>query len=208
MPRKTNGIVFELHPGPQKDGSGRPLLYARCASGQRKSFEELDEFCVKHLRTAPGDMARLFSVFMDAAGMWLSKGYRVETPIGSFAPRLKLLGEHTDPCRVRGRDVMYNGVEFTPSRDFVGTAGDNREGFRRSGRPVGNSQMYDRRAMEQALRLSMKRGYTTVSLFMEASGLKRDSAQKFLDGLCFGTDVRLQRTQSGRTFVYTPLQKG
>ena len=32
---------------------------------------------------------------METAGRWLSEGYRVETPIGSFAPKLKLLGEHT-----------------------------------------------------------------------------------------------------------------
>ena len=207
MPRKTNGIVFELHPGPQKDADGKPLLYARPAAGRKRKFEEIDDFCARYRHTTPGEMKRLFSLFMDVAGMWLAKGYRIETPIGSFALKLKLLGDHTDPARVTGKDIMYSGVEFTPSREFVETAGMNREGFRRSEHTVGNSQMYDTKAMEEALRVSMKAGYTTVTRFMHASGLKRDSAQKFLDGLSTGPDARLRRTQDGKTYVYTLRQK-
>ena len=39
-----------------------------------------------------------------------SDGYRVETPIGSFAPKLKLLGEHTDPKTIHGRDIELHAV--------------------------------------------------------------------------------------------------
>ena len=60
----------------------------------------------------------VFDVVIDVVGLWLSDGYRVETPIGSFAPKLKLLGEHTDPKNIHGRDIEYAGIEFIPSKEF------------------------------------------------------------------------------------------
>ena len=38
MPRKTNGIEFELHPSPKRDEEGKPLLYARPASPKSASI--------------------------------------------------------------------------------------------------------------------------------------------------------------------------
>ena len=97
----------------------------------------------------------------DVVGLWLSDGYRVETPIGSFAPKLKLLGEHTDPKTIHGRDIEYAGIEFIPSKEFIKEGGKNREGYRKSEAQVGNSQMYDEKAMDEALRRCMKLGYAT-----------------------------------------------
>ena len=34
MPRKTNGIEFEIHPRPTKGEDGKPLLYVRPAMGE------------------------------------------------------------------------------------------------------------------------------------------------------------------------------
>ncbi len=204
MPRKTNGIEFELHPGPKHDEEGRPLLYARPASGQKKTMKQLDDFCAEYRNLQKGEMERLFNLFLDVAGSWLAQGYRVETPIGSLAMKLKLVGEHSDPDKVTGRDIMYNGVEFTPSKELIARAGSNREGFRKKSGAVGNSQMYDPKAMEEALRKSLTIGYTSVSSFMHFSGLKRDSAQKFLDSLCQGEDARLRRRQNGKSYIYSP----
>ena len=204
MPRKTNGIVFELHPGPKHDEEGRPLLYARPASGQKKTMKQLDDFCAEYRNLQRGEMERLFNLFLDVAGDWLAQGYRVETPIGSLAMKLKLVGEHSDPDKVTGRDIMYNGVEFTPSKELIARAGSNREGFRKKSGAVGNSQMYDPKAMEEALRKSLAIGYTSVSSFMHFSGLKRDSAQKFLDSLCQGEDARLRRRRNGKSYIYSP----
>ena len=203
MPRKTNGIVFELHPGPKHDEEGRPLLYARPASGQKKTMKQLDDFCAEYRNLQKGEMERLFNLFIDVAGNWLAQGYRVETPIGSFAPKLKLTGDHTDAEKVTGRDIVYNGVEFTPSRELIAKAGSNREGFRKKIGTVGNSQMYDPKAMEEALRKSLTLGYTTVSTFMYFSKLKRDSAQHYLDSLSKGENARLLRRKNGRTYVYS-----
>ena len=203
MPRKTNGIEFELHPSPKRDEEGKPLLYARPASGRKKTMKQLDDFCAEYRNLQKGEMERLFNLFIDVAGNWLAQGYRVETPIGSFAMKLKLTGDHTDAEKVTGRDIVYNGVEFTPSRELIVKAGSNREGFRKKSGTVGNSQMYDPKAMEEALRKSLTLGYTTVSTFMYFSKLKRDSAQHYLDSLSKGENARLLRRKNGRTYVYS-----
>ena len=36
MPRKTDGIEFEIHPRPTKGEDGKPLLYVRPAKGRKK----------------------------------------------------------------------------------------------------------------------------------------------------------------------------
>ena len=203
MPRKTDGILFELHPGPKRDEEGKPLLYARPATGISKTIRQLDDFCAEYRNLQKGEMERLFNLFIDVAGNWLAQGYRVETPIGSFAMKLKLTGDHTDAEKVTGRDIVYNGVEFTPSRELIAKAGSNREGFRKKPGCVGNSQMYDPKAMEEALRKSLTLGYTTVSTFMYFSKLKRDSAQHYLDSLSKGENARLLRRKNGRTYVYS-----
>ena len=48
MPRKTDGIEFEIHPRPTKGEDGKPLLYVRPAKGRKKGFKELDDFCTKY----------------------------------------------------------------------------------------------------------------------------------------------------------------
>ena len=143
---------------------------------------------------------------MDAVGQWLSDGYRVETPLGSFAPKLKLLGDHTDPTTIHGRDIVYAGIEFIPSKEFVSECGQNSEGYRKSKAQVGNSQMHDAKAMDEALRRSMKLGYTTIPEFMGFSGLKRDSAKAYLDSLCNGEHPRLWKVRESRRWLYFPKQ--
>ena len=98
-------------------------------------------------------------------------------------------------------------MEFTPSKELIARAGSNREGFRKKGGAVGNSQMYDPKAMEEALRKSLSLGYTSVSTFMYYSGLKRDSAQKFLDSLTKGEDARLLRAKNGKSYIYSLRKK-
>ncbi|MBR3074176.1 MAG: hypothetical protein IKQ58_04775 [Prevotella sp.] len=204
MPRKTNGIEFEIHPRPTKGEDGKPLLYVRPAKGMKKSFKQLDDYCTKYCGLRTGQLQQVFDILMETAGRWLSEGYRVETPIGSFAPKLKLLGEHTDPKTITGKDVVYAGLEFIPSKEFVKESGRNREGYRKSKAPVGNSQMYDEKAMDEALRRSLRLGYTTIPDFMVISGLKRDSAKTYLDSLCKGEQPRLRKMLKSRRWLYFP----
>ena len=48
MPRKTDGIIYELHPRPTRDEDGKPLLYAQPVIDKKYSIKELDEFCAKY----------------------------------------------------------------------------------------------------------------------------------------------------------------
>ena len=205
MPQKTDGILFELQPRPTKDDDGKPLLYAQPVIEHKYDLNDIDEFCAKYRHTARGEMVRLFTLLGEVAAMWLSQGNRVETPFGSFAPKLRLLGEHTDPSRVTGRDVMYGGVEFIANKQFVKNADCSRSGFRRQRGSVGNSQMHDAKAMDEALRRSSRHGYVTISSFMYYSGLKYNSAKNFLDALCLSENPRLRRYREGRTWHYTVL---
>ena len=207
MPRKTDGIEFEIHPRPTKGEDGKPLLYVRPAKGRKKSFKELEQFCNKYRGLHTGELQMMFDIVMDVVGHWLSDGYRVETPIGSFAPKLKLMGEHTDPSTIHGRDIRYAGIEFIPTKEFVREGGQNCKGYRKSKEPVGNSQMYDEKAMDEALWQSMKLGYTTIPEFMRFSGLKRDSAQSYLDNLCKGDHPRLWKVRESRRWLYFPFPK-
>jgi hypothetical protein len=72
---------------------------------------------------------------------------------------------------------------------------------------VGNSQMHDPKAMEEALRRSTVNGYITISNFVWASGLKYNSAKHYLDSLCQGDNPRLRCYQEGRTWHYVFLKE-
>ena len=207
MPRKTDGIEFELNPGPQKDEQGKALLYARLSTKKKLSFKQLDHYSVEHHHTAKGELEACFTKFLNAAALWFHEGYRIETPIGSFAPKVKLMGEHTEPKTVTGRDVKYNGVEFIPSKEFVEQVCSNKLGFRLSPDAMGNNLRHDPETMEEALRSCLAKGYTTVTLFKYASHLKRDSAQAYLDSLTKGDNPRLKRGKLGKSYIYFPIKK-
>ena len=71
---------------------------------------------------------------------------------------------------------------------------------------MGNSQMYDEKAMDEALRRCLRLGYATIPEFMIFSGLKRDSAKAYLDSLCKGEHPRLWRVRESRRWLYFPKQ--
>lgn len=59
MPRKTDGIEFELHPSPQKDKDGKPLLYVKLASKKKLTFAQLESYSISHKHMAKGEHPRL-----------------------------------------------------------------------------------------------------------------------------------------------------
>ena len=100
MPRKTDGVLFELQPRPTKGDDGKPLLYAQPVIEYKYNLDDIDDFCNKYRHTSKGEMKRFIELLEEITTMWLKQGCRVETPFGSFAPKIKLLGEHTDPEKV------------------------------------------------------------------------------------------------------------
>ena len=72
---------------------------------------------------------------------------------------------------------------------------------------MGNSQLYDQQAMQEALRRSLHSYYTTISTFMVSSGLKYGSAKRYLDSLCQGDDARFHTYKEGNTRIYAVKKK-
>ena len=196
MPRKKDGMPFELYPRPTKDKDGKPLLYARPAKNLKRSMKEVEAYC-SFRGTSRGLMTLAFENFIDVCGEWLSQGYRIETPFGVFSPKLKLNGDFSDPAKVKAADVQFAGVELTPSKHLLKAVKCRMNGFRRAGGRVGNEQMHDQAMMDEALRKSMVQGFTTISRFQFFSGLKYYSAQHYLD-----QHPRLHKERIGRTYQY------
>ena len=204
MPRKTDGMPFELHPSPIKGEDGKPLLYARPAAPYKRTMKDVKNYCAfRGVNSGIVDIA--FETFIEVCSDWLAEGYRVETPLGIFSPKIKLEGDFTDPAKVQGKDVKYVGIELVPSKRFIKEVGFKQKGFRRKATSVGNAQMHDEAFMAEALRRSMKAGFTTIRIFMAVSGLKYHSAQRYLDRLCFGEHPTLRQQKIGGSFHYFPL---
>lgn len=203
MPRKTDGMLFELQPRPTSGEDGKPLLYARPVAPYKRTMKDVATYCsFKGINSALVEIA--FDTFIDVCSEWLADGYRVETPLGTFSPKIRLEGDFTDPTKVQGKDVRFAGIELLPSKQFVKAVSRRQKGFRKKITEVGNAHMHDEALMAEALRRAMKNGFTTIRLFMAASGLKYHSAQRYLDHLCCGEAATLRRTRIGGAIHYFP----
>lgn len=69
MPRKQDGMPFEVHPSPMKGKDGKNLLYVRPRSGQKVTMRQLDEYCAQHYALRPGELTRSFNAFIQADGL-------------------------------------------------------------------------------------------------------------------------------------------
>ena len=205
MPRKTDGMLFELQPRPTKGQDGKPLLYAIPTAPYKRNMKDVEAYS-GYRGVSKGIVDLAFETFIEVCSEWLAEGYRVETPLGTFAPKITLEGEFTDPSKVQGKDVKYVGIELTPSKRFVNAVGRKQKGFRKLDTKVGNAQMHDEKLMASALKRSMGLGFATIKTFMSSSGLKYHSAQRYLDGLCSGDNPRLRRVMTGGTYHYFPLK--
>ena len=203
MPRKKDGMKYELLPRPTKGPDGRPLLYPRPALGIKYSMRHIDDFCNKYRGMHQGEMTRALEGFIDVAAILMKDGGRIETPLGSFAPKLRLDGDYTDPNKVKSKNIRYVGIEFIPSKQFIEALGERIDrGFLQVGEPSHTEQLQDPGAMDMALRKSMGRGYTTVKKFAYYSGLKYDTAKRYLNSLCSGDNPLLYKRKEGTTFQY------
>lgn len=206
MPRKTDGMLFELHPRPTNGENGKPLLYARPVTPYKKTMADVKAAC-EHRGMNSGLIEVAFETFMNVCSGWLAEGFRVETPLGTLSPKIKLEGEFTDPAKVQGKDVKYTGIDIAPSKRFVKVVGDKQRGFRKKETAVGNAQMGDETFMAEALRRSMRLGFTTIRTFMAESGLRYCSAQHYLNRLCTSEQPVLRRQKIGGVLHYFPIKK-
>ena len=207
MPRKTNGMPFEIHPSPKKAENGKNILYVRPRSRQKITMEQLDDYCANHYALRPGELTRAFQAFIEATGYYLSEGYRVETLIGTFAPKIGLKRELTDPDEVKTTDVLFEGIEYKSVKEYEKSVLSNLRGFRRANNPNVQQLMADEDHLNKALQANLERyhGYVTARSFAHSANITYYSARKQLDKWCEGEHPRLLKTKQGQEYIYTEI---
>ena len=209
MPRKTDGIPFEVHRSPSTDDNGNVVLYATPQSNRIKEFKEIEGWLSTANIMRVGVLRQSFDVFLDECVRWMSQGYRVQTPLGVFSMKLGMKRKITNSSQVRHDDVEFKGIDFRPSAEFTKPLKKKVEceGFRYVHKADSTILMANDEYMEEALRKSIRvdGGYTTVSGFMMHSGLSKYSATRKLDRWCTGDRPLLKRRKLGHSVIYEIL---
>jgi hypothetical protein len=207
MPHKTNGMPFEIHPSPMKGKDGKNILYVRPQSRLKVTMEDIDDYCSRHYALRPGELTRSLLTFIQAAGYFLSDGYRIETPLGWFAPKIGLRRELTNPDEVRSADVCFEGIEYRSAKEFEESVANWLDGFRRANNRNVQELMADKSLLDTALQQSLAAlgGYTTARSFALHAGITYYSARKQLDRWCKGDNPRLLRSKHGQEIIYTEI---
>lgn len=206
MPKKRNGFPYEVHPTPAKGKDGRNIVYAKPARGLKMSSQGMDDFCAKHYALKSGELQLVMNTFMKAAAKLMSMGYRIDTPIGSFVPKLALKREITDPDEVKNSDVRLDGVDYKPGKRWNKAIGNWLfDGYRRVDNPNVQKLLNDEKHLEEALTKSLKGGYTTVKLFASYAHLTNYSARKLLNAWTEGDTPRLMKSRMGQQDIYTEI---
>lgn len=207
MPRKNSGMWYEVHPTPVKGDDGKNLLYVRPKSGLKITMKELEDYCERINALRYGELSRAFDAFIRAAGRFLAEGYRIDTPIGSFAPRLSLTKQVTNPDEVKDRDVRLDGVEYNPGKLWNEAMKKWHDGFRRYDNPNTQELMANKDKLEQMMRECIEKhnGYITAGMFSRYSGLTLYSARKQLNEWTKGDNPKLLKTRMGKEHIYTEI---
>ena len=206
MPRKKEGFRYEVHPTPAKGKDGGNIVYARPAKGLKMDIDEVDDYCAAHHSLKSGELRLVMGEFLKVAAMLMAQGYRIDTPIGSFAPKLALKREITNPDDVRNSDVMLDGVDYIPGKHWNDAIGKWLfDGFVRVQTPNTQELMKDAEHLEQSLRKCLRQGYVTVKSFSCLTGLSDYSARKQLEAWTKGDTPKLMKTRMGQTYIYTEI---
>jgi hypothetical protein len=205
MPRKNNGMWYEVHPTPVKGGDGKNLVYVRPKSGMKLSMKQLEDYCESNHSLRYGELSRAFDVFIRVAGRFLAEGYRIDTPIGSFAPKLSLAKQITDADEVKDRDVRLEGVEYNPGKLWDKEIKKWLDGFRRYHNTDTQEMLADKEKLELLMRECIQKhnGYITAGMFARYSGLTLYSARKQLQEWTRGENPKLLMTPRGKEHIYT-----
>ena len=69
MPRKKDGMPFEVHPTPAKGRDGKNIFYVKPAMRNKMTMSGVEDFCSRNYGLRYGELARAFDVFLRAAGL-------------------------------------------------------------------------------------------------------------------------------------------
>jgi len=199
-------MMFELFPRPTNGEDGKPLLYARPVAPYKRTMKDVERYC-SYRGVNSGLVAIAFDTFIEACSEWLAEGYRVETPLGVFSPKITLKGDFTDPKKVKGKNIKLTGIELATSKRFFREVARKQKGFYKKEGIVDSTQPLDDEYLAQALRQALKPGFTTIQLFMAVTGLKYHAAQQYLNTLCSGNMPLLRRQKIGNSYHYFEANK-
>ena len=206
MPKKTNGMPYEVYRSPIKGDDGQQIVYVRPQGGRKIDMKQLDAYCAANYALRPGELTRAFMAFIEATGHYLSEGYRMETLIGTFSPKIGLQRTITDPQQVKPRDVCFEGIAYRSVKPFEESVRRWLDGFRPVQHPDSRQLMADSEHLDSSLQACIDhRGYVTVSQFAARSGLTKYAARKQLETWCQGDSPRLMRTAWGKQHIYTQI---
>lgn len=206
MPRKKAGFLYEVHPTPAKGRDGRNIVYAKPARGLKMTIDEVDSYCADNHSLRSGELKLVMGEFLRAAATLMARGYRIDTPIGSFAPRLALRREITNPDEVKDSDVLLDGVDYIPGKHWDEAIGKWLfNGFKRIHNANTQELMKDAEYLERTLRICLKQGYVTVRAFADHAGLTLYSARKQLEAWTQGDSPKLMRSRMGQMHIYTEI---
>jgi len=206
MPKKKSGFPYEVHPTPVKGKDGKNIVYAKPRRGLKMNIDGLDEYCTKHYALRGGELQLVLSTFLKAAAEMMAMGYRIDTPIGSFVPKLKLKRVITDADEVKDSDVMLDGVDYNPGKQW------NKaiekwlyNGFLRVENPNVQKLINNEEHLELALSKCLRKGYVTVNGFAAIASLTKYSARKQLEAWTKGENPKLMKSKMGQTDIYTEI---
>ena len=207
MPKKKSGFPYEVHPTPMKGKDGRNIVYAKPAKGLKLDIKAVDGYCHEHYELKDGELEFVFKQFLKCASELMARGYRIDTPIGSFVPKLGLKREITNADEVDDDDVQLEGVDYNPGKIWnKAIEGWLFNGFIRVENPNVQELMQDTAHLEQALRECLKqRGFVTVKAFTIQAHLTDYSARKQLEAWTKGDNPKLMKTKMGQTDIYTEV---
>lgn len=190
-----------------KGKDGRNIVYAKPAKGLKLDIKAVDGYCHEHYELKDGELEFVFKQFLKCASELMARGYRIDTPIGSFVPKLGLKREITSADEVDDDDVQLEGVDYNPGKIWnKAIEGWLFNGFTRVENPNVQELMQDTAHLEQALRECLKqRGFVTVKAFTIQAHLTDYSARKQLETWTKGDNPKLMKTKMGQTDIYTEV---
>lgn len=206
MPRKTDGMPFEVHRSPSTNEDGQVVLYATPLSNRSKDLDEIESWLSISNVIKKGELQRSFNAFLDECARWLGEGYRVQTPLGVFSLKLGMKRKVTNPQEVRHDDAEFRNIEFRPSAEFLKKVKRKvkSEGFRYVRKADSTLLRANGNYMQEALYKSIhtEGGYTTVSSFMRHSGLSKYAATKQLRKWCTTNNPLLRERRLGHSILF------
>jgi len=135
MPRKTDGMLFELQPRPTSGEDGKPLLYARPAAPDKRTMKDVATYCsFKGLNSvlveiAFTDPAKVQGKDVSFAGIELQPSKQFIKAVSKNQHGFRKKSTRVGNAHMRDealmaealRSAMKNG--FTTIRQFMATSG-------------------------------------------------------------------------------------